>query len=267
MSEGRIESRRHPAVAAVARLRREPAGAVVAEGPHLVAEGLAAGWCPVAAFATERWRHEAPGLTAALRRALRPAPPGLPAGWHWVGPRVMDALAGTASPQGLLAVFTEPPPREEPPPAWVLALDGVQDAGNVGALARCLLAFGGEGSLLLCGPGTAHPLGERALRASAGAAFRLRRRAEADLPGALAALGVPLVALCPRGGTPLAAAGLRPPLALVVGGEGPGLHAEVEALCRPVTIPLRPGAESLNVACAAAIALHAAARDEPSGAG
>lgn len=262
MPDRRIASRRHPAVAAVALLRRGAGGAAVAEGPHLAAEALAAGWQPVAAFATERWaaRPAAANLAAVLRRALAPGPTPVPAGWFWVPEAVMEVLAGTATPQGLVAVFAPPPAPPPPPPAWTLVLDGVQDPGNVGALARCLFAFGGPGSLLLAGPDAAHPFGDRALRASAGAAFHLRHeRAAGGLPAALSALPVPRVALCPRGGTPLPEADLRPPLALVVGGEGGGLRPEVASLCRPVTIPLRPGAESLNVACAAAVALYAAA--------
>jgi TrmH family RNA methyltransferase len=184
----------------------------------------------------------------------------LASGWFWVAEAVMNALAGTATPQGLVAVFAAPPPAALPPPAWSLVLDGVQDPGNVGALARCLFAFGGPGSLLLAGPDAAHAFAARALRASAGAAFHLRHeRADRGLVAALAALPAVRVVLCPRGGVPLPEADLRPPLALVVGGEGGGVRPEVASLCRPVTIPLRPGAESLNVAAAAAVALYAAA--------
>lgn len=276
----RVESRRHPAVDAVVALRetaaRRASGLCLAEGPHLVGEALSAGWQPVAVFATDGWNEAA--LVAALRpRLLAPHRPGadrgwegdeaLPAaarGWWRVSSRVMAAIAGTRTPQGLVTVFAPPDGATSAAADWTLVLDGVQDPGNVGALARCLFAFGGAGSLLITGPGAADPLAEKALRASAGASFHLRHRhVAADLAAAVGALPTRRFALCAHGGESLVDAGLSAPLALVVGAEGAGVGPAVRALCRPVTVPLRPGAESLNVAAAAAVALYEATRAAP----
>jgi len=261
-----LGARGHPAVAAAAALRR-PAGrlaaaACLAEGPHLVAEALAAGLRPLAVFVTAAFAAgPQAALVADLRRRL---PPGaaeaspLPAGLFVASRRVFAALSAEPAPQGLLAVFALPPCGPPGGEATTLILDGVQDPGNVGALARSLLAFGGAGALLLTGPGTADPYGEKALRASAGAMFRLRHRQAESLPAAIAGLPQRPWALCPRGGEDLRRARLVPPLALVVGSEGAGVSPAVAELCRPLSIVLAGPAESLNAAAAGAIALYAA---------
>jgi TrmH family RNA methyltransferase len=278
-----LTSRRHPAVLALRELRRPPvrreAGVCLVEGPHLVETALEAGLTPLLALATPRLlaraarEAEVGRVVGRLRRALeagsRPEPPaGLP-GVPWgtmlaVAETVFAAVAATETPQGLLAVFALGRRGEDDGlPRWVLALDGVQDPGNVGALARALLAFGGEGALLLTADGTADPWGDKALRASAGALFRLRHRpAGGDLAGQLAALraaGLRTWALVPRGGHELPRAGLRPPLALAVGSEGEGISGAVLAVCEPLTVPMPGPAESLNAAVAGAIALYTAA--------
>lgn len=262
------------ALAALRRLRRpqerRAAGVCIAEGPHLVREALAAGLRPVAAFGTRAWSESADGgpLVAQLLPALQgPAglgPAQMPIGLHLFSERAFARVADTVSPQGLLCVFELPP--AEPvgePSAWTLVLDGVQDPGNVGTLARALLAFGGVGALLLTGAGTADPFGEKALRSSAGAVFRLRHRHAGpqltDALGGLKELGVHLWALCPRGGRLLADAALEPPAALLVGSEARGVSPATMALCTPVTVPMPGPAESLNAALAGAIALYEAA--------
>jgi len=231
----------------------------VAEGGILVAEALAAGLAPVAAFCTAAGLERDPEVASALARAL----PG-PLGVQRVAPAVFAAASATRAPQGLLVVFRLPDPPAVADAPWILALDGVQDPGNVGAMARSLLAFGGPGSLLLTGPGTADPYGDKALRASAGAMFRLRHR-QVDLAALLPALPGRRVALCPRGGVGPAAARLRPPLVLAVGAEGAGLSAAVAAICEPVTVPMPGRAESLNAAAAVAIVLYEAVRSTAGG--
>ncbi len=273
-----IRNARHPALAYVQALRRpaerRAAGVCLAEGPHLVREALEAGLRPLVAFATPRWMAEGDGrdLVPVLVERL-PGPTegraAAPKGFHHTAESAFRRLSGTQTPQGILAVFALPETGPPEAPSWSLVLDGVQDPGNVGTLARALLAFGGARSLLLTGHGTADPFGEKALRASAGAAFRLsHRHAPADgLVAALSSLqdrGVTLCSLQPRGGTSLRQADLRPPLALVVGGEGAGVSAAVQAVCRPLTVPMPGPAESLNAALAGAIALYEAAGRPPS---
>jgi TrmH family RNA methyltransferase len=128
----------------------------------------------------------------------------------------------------------------------VLALWRVSDPGNVGTLLRTADAFGAGVSL---SPECADPVGPRALRASAGAIFRVPLVGWDDLPERR-------VALVARGGTPIGDAVLEPPLAFFLGSERDGLPDQLVAQADAVTIPTPGEAESLNVAAAGAIALY-----------
>lgn len=172
----------------------------------------------------------------------------------------LKRLAGTRSPQGVLVVAEMPAVDlfglEPSPAARVLALDAVQDPGNIGTLARCAAAFGCE--LLACLPGTVDPWNAKAVRASAGALFRLpviesdpdelwdwTRRHDFVALGADAA------------GEPLDRTDRPARAVLVVGNEGAGLSAGVRERCdRLVGVPMRQGVGSLNVAVAAGILLY-----------
>lgn len=132
-----------------------------------------------------------------------------------------------------------------------LALWGVGDPGNVGTLIRSADAFGSAVSL---GAGCADPLGQKALRASAGAIFRVPLLDWGERPGTQ-------VALDARGAVGLPHAELAPPLTFVLGAEREGLPDALLAGCDLVaSIPMPGDAESLNVAAAGAIALYELAR-------
>jgi RNA methyltransferase, TrmH family len=134
--------------------------------------------------------------------------------------------------------------------AVTVYLHGIRDPANVGAVVRCVHALV-EGTIVL-GPGCADPFSPRAVRASMGSVF-----GQPLLRGELSDTPRPRLALVAHGGeTPGPA--VRAPLTVCLGAERDGLPAEVLAGCeRAVTIPLRPdGAESLNVAAAAAIVLQ-----------
>jgi TrmH family RNA methyltransferase len=133
----------------------------------------------------------------------------------------------------------------------VVALWRVADPGNVGAVLRTADAFGAGVAL---SEGCADPLGPRALRASAGAIFRVPLLPWGELPARR-------VALAAHDGAPIADAALEPPLALLLGAEREGLPDElVTGSHDVVTIPLPGAAESLNVAAAGAIALYELSR-------
>jgi TrmH family RNA methyltransferase len=134
-----------------------------------------------------------------------------------------------------------------------LALWRVSDPGNVGTLIRTADAFAASVAL---SEGCADPTGPKAVRASAGAIFRVPLLRWEEAP-------VRRIALVAHGGGPLHEASLEPPLTLMLGAEREGLPAELVADCYKATIPLRPGAESLNVAAAGAIALYELARRRP----
>ena len=135
----------------------------------------------------------------------------------------------------------------------VLGLWGVADPGNVGTLIRTADGFGAAVAL---SNGCADPLGPRALRASAGAIFRVPLVSWDDLPDRR-------VALVAHGGRPLSEVELEPPLAFLLGAEREGLPNDLVAQSHKVTIALPGEAESLNVAAAGAIALYELTRRLP----
>ena len=143
-----------------------------------------------------------------------------------------------------------------------LLLDDVQDPANVGAILRSGEAFGVAAALLT--PGCAWPFSPRALRASAGSAFRLPVCAPVTADEAVAWArrhGIALAGAEAHGGdAPESLAALRP-LALVIGSEGHGISPEIaSALDRRVTLPLSGRVESLNAAVAAGVLLHVLTR-------
>lgn len=132
----------------------------------------------------------------------------------------------------------------------VLGLWKVSDPGNVGTLLRTADAFSAGAAL---SADCADPTGPRALRASAGAVFRVPLCAWDDLPERK-------IALVARGGVALADATLEQPLTFLLGSEREGLPDDIVGQSLAVSIPTPGAAESLNVAAAGAIALYELAR-------
>ncbi len=227
-------------------------GLLLLEGTHLLEEVLRLGLQPLELLATPPWWARQSGLAAALPEACI---------CHLVSEEVLAAIATTRHPDGV--VLTLPPPPEAssgPCPSLVLALDGLQDPGNLGTLMRTALASGVEALWLADG---ADPLQPKVLRASAGAALALplRRESRAALAqrlGAARAAGLQLVVAVRPGAGPLPPlpywqVDWRRPTVLLLGNEGAGVSAELEALAsQRVTIPHSRAVESLNVAVAAA---------------
>ena len=204
------------------RRAREREGTFVSEGEDLVEAGLAAGAEPLLL------------LTAA----------GSGLGGEEVEPGLLAGASSLGSGTRAIAVWPQHwAERVEPP---CLYLHGVADPGNVGAIVRAAHAL--IGGTVVLGPDCADPHSPKAVRASMGSIFgqSLMRAGVGETPR-------PRVALIAHGGDGLAALG--PAVTLCFGAERDGLPREVLAECdSEVTIPLRPGgAESLNVAAAAAI--------------
>lgn len=252
----------------IRRLRRsKDEGRLLLEGPHLLAEALDAGLELEATLATpevlaaataDPESDEAQALGRLDRRPLE------------VEAALLDELADADSPRGLLAIARVRPLRLqdlEPSDGVFVFTDGLQDPGNLGALARVAEAAGARA--LLLGEGTCRKEHPRALRASAGSLLRLPTVQSVDVAAVDEALGSPScvprwprwLALSPRGGTDLYCAGFDGRVVLAVGGEGPGLgDAVAERTDEFVTIPMQAGVESLNATVAAAVVLFEVAR-------
>lgn len=242
--------RRWHALARDGRLRRSERRALI-EGPHLLAACLDAGGHPRAVLASESGRGK-PEIAALLGRAGL-APVILPdALFRW--------MADAATPTGVAAEIEVP--RDEArvaQAAHAVFLDGVQDAGNVGAILRTAAAFGVDTAVL--GQGCADPWSPKVLRAAMGGHFALRIVEVPDLAAALAEFRGTLVCAVASGGAPPASLDLAGRIGWVFGAEGQGVSAAVAARTSlRVAVPVARGIESLNVAAAAAILLYERAR-------
>jgi TrmH family RNA methyltransferase len=247
-----ITSRQNQRLKDIRRLRRSKGDRALLEGPHLVQEALAAGIVLEEVLATPAFLATSEGER--LARSF-PMPP------LEVSPEILEDLTDADSPRGLLAVARLPRFGVEALPVCsgrpYLYLDGLQDPGNLGALARVAEAAGAAG--LALSPGCAHPNHPRALRASAGSLLRLPLALVAE-PGELEAHLSPShprwAALVPRGGENLYQASLGGTLILAVGAEGPGLSSSLLSRVHlRLTIPMEKGVESLNATVAAALVL------------
>jgi TrmH family RNA methyltransferase len=167
-----------------------------------------------------------------------------------VEPALLAEVSELAHPPRVLGIYRrEDLPAE--PREVTLALWHVADPGNVGTLVRAADAFR---ACVALSAGCADPTSGKALRAAAGATFRVPVGRFDDARGTR-------VALAARGGAPLSELELAPPLTFVLGAERDGLPDDVLAACDAVaTIPQPGAAESLNVAMAGTVALYELAR-------
>ena len=243
-SRANAQVKRWAKLARDSRLRRAERRLVI-EGPHLLAAALDAGIAPLALIATEAALADAE--IANFVRRVR-VPPTLVSG------DAFGYIADVRTPQGIAAEIALPEARRD---GATVFLEAVQDSGNVGTLIRTAAAFG-AGEVVLdrqC----ADPWSQKVLRAGQGGHFVLGVRQVDDLPAAIAAFGGRVLCTVARGGRPLRDVELTGPLGWAFGAEGAGLSAAVLArAAERVTIPMAPGAESLNVAASAAICLYEA---------
>jgi RNA methyltransferase, TrmH family len=245
-----ITSAANPRLKLVRRLasrrQRERLGLFVCEGEDLAQAALAAGVRPVEVLVDAERRPELEGLEDG-----EPVEPGL-----------LAEVSGLAHPPRVLAIFRRADlPQLDPaePPEVGVALWHVVDPGNLGTILRAADGLG-PGFVALSA-GCADPTGGKALRASAGAVFRVPIGRFDDAPG-------PRVALVAHRGPPLAELELPERATFLLGAEREGLPADIVARAdAQATIPLAPGAESLNVAVTAAIALYEWRRRAPRGDG
>ncbi len=233
------------------------------EGGIFVAEGVLV----IEQLVRSRYRVRSFLVTERGLRTLEPLMAGVDAPVYVATQEVMEAIAGFHFHRGALAVADRAPlldPSEVVAGATrLLLVEGVNDHENLGALFRNAAAFGVDAVLL--DPTTADPLYRRSVRVSSGHVLRIPFARMEDWPSVaiarLQARGIEVLALTPSDDAddlrtlPPPATGVR--RALLVGAEGPGLSAAaLRAADRQVRITMASGVDSVNVATAAAIALH-----------
>jgi RNA methyltransferase, TrmH family len=255
----RIASRQNPAVKRfreAARAGGSTSGTMLLDGEHLVLEAITSGIALELVALSDAPVHDplADAARTAGARVLR------------ASDQVLAAMSPVRQPTGVVALAPCAPASLdrslEPGPQLVFLLAGIQDAGNVGAIVRVAEGCGATG--VICAEGTADPFGWKALRGAMGSTFRVPVAVKQSAPavaGRAHERGIRLIATVPREGTPLPAADLRAPVAIMLGAEGAGLAPEHEAAAdERLTIPMRPPVESLNVAIAAALIAYEASR-------
>ncbi len=246
---GMVRSRDNAWVKDLRRLAQDSAayrkqGRVWLEGDHLCRAALARGWRPsVAVFSESFWPLAPVEWTQAATKNIV------------LADALFAEVSALESPAAMGFVLDLPATHAMEPQAPSVVLDRVQDAGNVGSILRSAAAFGFAQVLAI--KGTAALWSPKVLRAGMGAHFGLRLH-EGLAVEDLQALRVPLLVTHVHGGDFLHQATLPWPCAWVLGHEGQGVSDALLAQAHQrIRIAQPGGEESLNVAAAAAICLHA----------
>ncbi|MGO4384165.1 TrmH family RNA methyltransferase [Specibacter sp. RAF43] len=236
---------------------REPAeGMYIAESSRVLRRALDAGHAPRSFFLAEKWLADLGDVIAAH--------PDVPA---FVGTAPMlEAITGFHLHRGAMAAMHRPEPADVATlldgARRVAVLEDIVDHTNIGAVFRSAAALGVDA--VLVSPRCADPLYRRSIRVSMGTVFQVPWARLAEWPEGMETLQ--------RAGFVTAALALAPgsltiddlaarndeKLALILGTEGDGLGAHTLARADfSVTIPMRAGVDSLNVAAASAVAFFA----------
>lgn len=236
---------------------RQAEQAFVVEGPTLVGEALGAGWAVEALYVAPGYGGDVVDrAVAAGVRAFE------------LAPGVLERVAGTVTPQPVLAVarMAAGTLDELRGATLVVVCVDLRDPGNLGTVIRSAEAAGVAG--VVCCEGTVDAFNPKCVRASAGSLFHVRLVGGGDPVGVLEELGgrgLHRWATAAKGGVAYDEADLRAPTALVLGNEAHGLPAGLAPHTDgDLTIPIVGRAESLNVGMAAAVVCFEAARQRRS---
>lgn len=222
------------------------------EGTHALTEAIATQYPLNTVCCTESWRDTHSDLYESLSvdECLL------------VSPEVLDAIATTVNPDGVIAVA----PILSAQPVSItnlgLALESIQDPGNLGAIIRSAVAAGVDGLLVSSDSvDLTHP---KILRATAGQWFRCQMQSVRDLADEIKKLqlkGVKAIATLPDADITYWDLDFSTPSLILLGNEGQGLSKElIELADLAVRVPLSNGVESLNLAVTAALLMYEAKR-------
>jgi TrmH family RNA methyltransferase len=246
---------------------RDGLGYYLIEGPKLLAEALDNDADILFAFfceeTTDAGEPCVSRLSALAEKAARAGADAL-----LTTERIFRGISNAETPQGVLAAVKKPVCGVKTlfsrAGANILVLDRLQDPGNVGSLIRTADAAGFGG--VMAAAGTGDPYGPKAVRAAAGALFRipvLFVRDAAEAAELLAGAGKRVAVADARGAVSCYDADIARDIALVIGNEGGGpSKAFAESAFVTIGIPMPGGAESLNAAAAAAVLMFESVRQQ-----
>lgn len=247
-----IRSRDNPRVKALIKLagssrERRTTASTLLEGDHLVRAFRESGGTAEMIVASE---------SAFAKPEIRELVEGAPARERYVlADSLIDRISQLVSASGVAAVIHTPP--QNPLPAQVrgcLALENIQDPGNLGSILRSAVAANVLHVFL--SPGSVFAWAPKVVRAGMGAHFFLSIHEGIALAEPLGSFRGTVVALEPRAENSIYALDLTGPIAWMLGNEGAGLSESALRLAtHRARIPMPGGTESLNVAAAAAICL------------
>jgi TrmH family RNA methyltransferase len=248
----------------------DPAGLrLLLDGAHLVREAHAAALpfesvVVAASHIDRRGGPSGPPLTeeAALAESLERAGVDVAV----ASKQVFDAVSPVRTPSGIVAIAHRHPTTAdailEQARLFALVIIDVQDPGNLGSIMRVAEA-GGVTGIIVAGD-SANPFSWKAVRGSMGSVLRLPVARSASIDAVMQDIRktrTKVIAAVPRDGWDPDAVDWSGRIALMLGGEGPGLSPQIVAAAdERVTIPMESPVESLNVASSAAIIIYAARR-------
>ena len=250
-----ITSRDNPLIKELHKLANDSVayrkqGRVWLEGDHLCRAALKRGLQPdFSVFSQSFWKNPESRPIALVEYARAATKIVV------LSDKLFQHISGLASPAGMAFVMDLPQGVHVQPQSSTVILDRVQDAGNVGSILRSAAAFGFQQVIAL--KGTAALWSPKVLRAGMGAHFGLHLVEGLDVAD-LAQLTVPIIVTSSHVGELLQNQPLPAPCAWALGHEGQGVcDALLARAALSVRIGQPGGEESLNVAAAAAICLHA----------
>lgn len=253
-----IQSVKNPRIVAAAKLKqtseRKKSGLFLIEGTHAIQESLATRWPLDSVLMTEIWLQQHADLYQHLSKHTQ---------CFLVPDEVLRKVAHSETPDGVIAVGKDRASVHQTATNQIslaIALEQVQDPGNLGAAIRSSVASGSDG--LFLGDGCVDPTSPKVLRSSVGQWFRQPPR-RVSLPVWIKncqAAGVKVYGAAANG-TRYWDLDFRGPTIFVLGNEGSGLSQELLGMVDGVVaVPMQPGVESLNVAMTATLLLYEARR-------
>ncbi|WP_103124955.1 TrmH family RNA methyltransferase [Nostoc cycadae] len=230
------------------------------EGTHLLEEACAVNYSLETVCCTPDWQASHTALWEKVCSRCDRA--------EIVSEEVLGAIATTIQPDGVVATARRSESINQVPfDGIVLALETIQDPGNLGTIIRTAAAAGASG--LWLSDDSVDLDNPKVLRASAGQWFRLNMAVTEDLSTTVQQsqqAGMQVIATLPTAKLTYWEIDWRKPSLILLGNEGAGLSADLAKMAdKQVNIPLSPGVESLNVAIAAALMLYEARRQITAG--